>query len=155
MEAMQQFCDRHTGYEIYMVGSVATAYSFKQNGTPVYVINKLPKDRYVELISSCDVVVSMIYAAHPGVIAYQAAASGIPTVTNIFRNRDSLVLEQISSNIVPYDPVRDRLIDAIEKALTMPKGIQSFNEEIYSGRTAGSLVEFHKEILNTTSSHRI
>lgn len=151
MEAMRHFCDRHTGYEIYMVGSVATAYSFKQNGTQVYVINKLPKERYVELISSCDVVVSMIYAAHPGVIAFQAAASGIPTVTNVFKNRDSFRLDQISSNIVPYDPVRDSLVDAIERALTMPKGVRSFKEELYSGPTEGSLVEFHKKILNTTS----
>ena len=151
MEAMRQFCDRHSGYEIYMVGAVATSYSFKQNGTQIYVINKLPKDQYVELISSCDVVVSMIYAAHPGVIAYQAAASGIPTVTNIFNNRNSFDLERISINIVPYDPIRGRLVDSIEKALTMPKGVRSFNEEIYSGRGEGSLVEFHKEILSATS----
>jgi glycosyltransferase involved in cell wall biosynthesis len=147
METVQAFCHKHSGFEIYMLGSVATSYSFKINGTQIYIANKLPKKDYVELISSCDVVVSMIYSAHPGVIAFQAAASGIPTVTNVFENRDAALLKNISNNIVPYDPVRDSLLSAIEEALTMPKGLPSFKEELYSGNQQGSLVDFHKNIL--------
>ena len=147
MQVVQEFCNKHSGYEIYMVGSVATSYSFKINGTQIYVISKLPKKDYVELISSCDVVVAMIYAAHPGVIAYQAAASGIPTVTNVFENRDASLLKSISRNIVPYDPVRDSLLVAIEQALIMPKGQAAFDKAIYSGNQQGSLVDFHDDIL--------
>lgn len=147
MQAVQGFCQKYSGYEIYMVGSVATSYSFKINGTQIYVVNKLPKREYVELISSCDVVISMIYAAHPGVIAFQTAASGIPTVTNVFENRDSALLKQISKNIVPYDPVRDDLLAAIEQALIMPKGQVSFDEVLYYGRQRGSLVDFHDDIM--------
>lgn len=150
-QAVYEFCNKYSGYEIYMVGSVATSYSFKINGTSIYIINKLPNKDYVELISSCDVVVSIIYAAHPGVIAYQAAASGIPTVTNVFKNRDSSLLKRISENIIPYDPVRDNLLDAIEQALAMPKGNSSFNEELYSGHQEESLAEFHKNILRISS----
>jgi Rhamnan synthesis protein F/Methyltransferase domain len=147
MDAVREFCYKYSGYEIYMVGSVATAYSFKINGTQVYIINKLPKKDYIELISSCDVVVSLIYAAHPGVIAYQAAASGIPTVTNVFENRDASLLKNISKNIMPYDPVRDDLLGAIEQALAMPKGQAEFDEALYSGSQQGALVDFYDNIL--------
>jgi glycosyltransferase involved in cell wall biosynthesis len=147
MQAVVEFCYKHSGFEIYMLGSVATSYSFKINGTQIYVVNKLPKQDYVDLISSCDVVVSMIYAAHPGVIAFQSAASGIPTVTNIFENRDAALLKKISNNMVPYNPVLDSLLSAIEEALTMPKGQPSFQEELYSGNQQRSLVDFHKNIL--------
>ena len=147
MGAVSEFCNKYSGYEIFMVGSVATSYSFKINGTQIYVISKLPKNEYVELISSCDIVVAMIYSAHPGVIAFQAAASGIPTVTNVFENRDASLLRNISKNIVPYDPARENLITAIEEALTMKKGQASFNENLYSGNQQGTLVDFYSNIL--------
>lgn len=146
-EAAVEFCNRHQGYEIYMVGSVATSYSYRLNGSQVYVLSKLPKDQYVGLISSCDVVVSMIYAAHPGVIAYQAAASGIPTVTNVFENRDAALLRRMSANLVPYDPVRQDLVDCIEEALAMPKGNRSFDAAVYAGAPGGSFVDFHLAML--------
>ena len=114
------------------MGSVATSYAFEVNGTTVYVISKLPKEDYLKLISSCDVVVALIYSAHPGVIAWQAAASGMPTVTNTFVNRDAAATEAISSNIVAYDPLRDRLCAKIEEALLRTKGTPSFNPERYS-----------------------
>jgi hypothetical protein len=147
MQTVHEFCDKYTGYEIYLVGSVATSYSFKINETQIYIVNKLPKEDYVKLISSCDVVVSLIFSAHPGVIAFQAAASGIPTVTNIFENRDASLLKNISNNIVPYDPVHGNLLGAIEQALAMPKGKASFNELLYAGNQQGSLVDFHDDIL--------
>ncbi len=149
MEAARSFCEKHSGYEIFMVGSVETCYSYKINGTQIYVINKLPKEDYIQLISSCDVVVSMIYSAHPGVIAFQAAASGIPTVTNVFENRDANLLKRISENILPYDPVRESLLELIEEALSMPKGKKSFNEELYSGPRTQSLDSFIDIVLSS------
>jgi len=147
MEVAEDFCRKHRGYEIYMVGSVDTRYSYRINGTPIYVISRLPKKEYIQLISSCDVVVSMIYSAHPGVVAFQAAASGIPTVTNVFGNRTALLLKQISENIVPYDPVRENLLELIEVALNMPKGKKSFNRVLYSGRQEESLCDFIDTVL--------
>jgi hypothetical protein len=146
-EVVLEFCEKYTGYEIYMVGTVATSYSYKVNGTQVYVLSKLPKEQYLALISSCDVVVSLIYAAHPGVIAYHAAASGIPTVTNVFENRSASLLKRMSANLVPYDPVRDSLLAAIETALQMPKGQPSFHSELYGGIPQKSFLEFHDELL--------
>lgn len=146
-QSVQAFCARHQGYEIFLVGTVATARSYRVQGTPVVVMAKLPRQQYLDLISSCDVVVSMIYSAHPGVVAYQAAASGIPTVTNVFDNRDAALLRRISSNLVPFDPVREELVDAIEAALAMPKGRPDFDDALYSGAAEGTLLQFHQRIL--------
>jgi hypothetical protein len=146
-QCVEAFCARHRGYEIFLVGTVATTRSYRVHDTPVKVMSKLPKQEYLDLISSCDVVVALIYSAHPGVIAYQAAASGIPTVTNVFDNRDAALLRRISSNLVPFDPVREELVDAIEAALALPKGRPDFDETLYSGRAEGTLLEFHQRIL--------
>ncbi|MHB1657851.1 MAG: rhamnosyltransferase WsaF family glycosyltransferase [Acidithiobacillus sp.] len=148
MAAAIKFAENHSGYELYLVGSVETRFSVEINGNDIFVINKLPKDEYLRLISSCDVVVACIYSAHPGVIAYQAAASGIPTVTNVFRNRTVDLLKEISENIIPYDPIRDDLVERIEEALCRPKGNKSFRQDLYSGKQEGTLSEFVNGILS-------
>lgn len=68
-EAAMRFCDTHEGFELYLDGTVRTAFSFERNGNRVFVMSKLPPASYVSLISSCDAVVALIYAPHPGVIA--------------------------------------------------------------------------------------
>lgn len=148
-EGVHEFCNKHEGYEIYLVGTIDTRFSFQINNTNIFVLNKLPKDEYIKLISSCDVVIAMIYSAHPGVIAFQAAASGIPTITNVFENRDDNVLKSISKNIVPFDPINESLLSKIEEALTMTKGIKSFNETLYSGtKNTISFVNYIEKICN-------
>lgn len=143
-----EFCNQHTGYEIYMVGTIATAYSYTQNENKIFISNKLPQDKYIDLISGCDLVISLIYSAHPGVIAYQAAASGIPTITNIFENRSASVLKAISSNLIPFDPVRDDLLDLVQSSLDLPKGNKSFDESIYGKKNDQKLENYIKNIMN-------
>ncbi len=142
MEAVQEFSRKHSGYELYLVGTVGTGYSVRVESNEVYVLSKLPKEAYRDLLTSCDVVISLIYSAHPGVVAFQAAASGIPTVTNTFENRDAAHLRKISANIVPYDPLRESLFLCIEEALLMDKGRPSFNLPLYAGEAAMSFPDF-------------
>jgi hypothetical protein len=146
-ESVHEFCHRHTGYDLYLVGSIDTRFSLEIDGNRIFILSKLPNDEYIKLISSCDVVVSMIYSAHPGVVAFQAAASGIPTVTNVFDNRDAGYLRQISENIVPYDPITDSLTEKIEMAAGMPKGKKSFRSELYGGNHKNDLNEFIMQII--------
>lgn len=146
-EAVYDFCHRHSGFEIYLVGTIDTRFSFDLHENTIFVLSKLPNPEYQKLISSCDVVISMIYSAHPGVVAFQATASGIPTVTNVFENRDAEYLREISKNIVPYDPLSDNLTDKIEDALELPKGQKSFRKLLYTGNEQTSLIDFILEIL--------
>ena len=147
MSVIEPFCLKHQGYEIFLVGSVDTSYSRKVYGTDVVILSKLPKEQYNSLLKSCDVVVAFIYSAHPGVIAFQAAASGIPTVTNIFEGRDAECLKSISENIVPFDPVRENLLDNIELALNMSKGKKSFNKARYEGASNQSFSQYVANIM--------
>lgn len=147
MATVEAFCHKYIGYEIFLCGAVKTSYSIRVNGTDVTVLSKLPKEQYEALLASCDVVVAMIYSAHPGVIAFQAAASGIPTVTNTFETRDATVLRAISDNIVPFDPVRDDLLNKLEDALQMPKGRPSFHAEFYEGRSPESFLQYVTDVM--------
>ena len=154
LSAVERLCEKHSGYEIYMVGSVATSYSFPSGGNAVFVMKKLPKEDYTRLIASCDIVVALIYSGHPGVVAFQAAASGIPTVTNIFESRNAAVLRDISDNLIPYDPVREDLVALIEKGLAMPKGVRSFNPRSYGLRDEGSLDDYFLGIMERARNSR-
>jgi hypothetical protein len=135
-----------------MVGTVATSYSFRRGGNSIFVVQKLKNNDYIGLVSSCDVVVSLIYSAHPGVIAFQTAGSGIPTVTNVFENRSASLLRAISKNFIPYDPLRDDLMTLIEQGLAMPKGERSFNSELYGHQNNQSLEDYFLEILGGSQS---
>jgi glycosyltransferase involved in cell wall biosynthesis len=148
-EAVHEFCQLHSGFELYLSGSVETRFSMEINGNAVYVINKLPKEEYTQLLASCDAAVAMIYSAHPGVIAFQAAASGIPTITNIFKNRSAQKLKAISENLIPFDPVRENLSMKLEEALQKKKGRKHFNRDLFSGPPQPvSLTEFVLQIAN-------
>ena len=147
MQAVEEFCNDNTEYEIYLVGTVDTCYSFIKNKNKIYVINKLAKGQYLDLIGQCDVVVALIYSAHPGVIAFQSAASGIPTITNIFENRDEKCLKDISNKIVPFDPVKEDLLEKIYLAMKMPKGEGMFNDQFYAGNENLNFTEFIKHII--------
>jgi hypothetical protein len=152
MEAVEQFCAKHTGYELYLLGSVDTCLSYSMNGNQIFVISKLSKDEYIKFLKTCDAAVSMIYSAHPGVIAFQTAASGIPTVTNVFDNRDAEFLQSVSANMVPFDPVRERLLDRLEVALAMPKGTPSFNRDLYQTMESVSLAQYVDAVLHSERS---
>ena len=63
-------------------------------------------------------------------------------------NRSAQLLRKISTNIVPFDPVRDNLLDLIEDALKMPKGMKSFNKQLYSEPQTQSLESFIDAVLS-------
>tara|TARA_B100001248_G_C27397594_1_gene466799 strand:- start:4178 stop:5566 length:1389 start_codon:yes stop_codon:yes gene_type:complete len=146
IEFVEDFCEKYDGYELYLVGTNGTCYSYTIRSNLVFVINKLDKMEYLNLLKSVDLVVALIYSSHPGVIAYQAAASGIPTVTNTFFTRGKEEINLLSTNIVPYNPVRDDLLGIVEQALTIKKGEKNFNDSLYSGNETKSLVEFYNKL---------
>lgn len=147
IRAVELFCHRHAGYEFYLAGTVDTCYSFSINSSLVYVVSKLPKQIYSKLLGECDAVIALIYSAHPGVIAFQAAASGIPTVTNTFENRDVDSLKAISENLVAFNPATEELVDKLELVLTMPKGNPSFRQELYAGHNNVNFLDFNRALL--------
>lgn len=110
------FCETHAGHEFFLVGSVATDLSFTHGKSTITVLSKLSFESYEDLLMSSEIAISMIYSAHPGVIAYQAALSGIPTITNVFDNRSAADLRSLSPNLIPFDVVRDSFDDVLALA---------------------------------------
>lgn len=110
------FCETHAGYEFFLVGSVATDLSFTHGKSTITMLSKLSFENYEDLLMSSEIAISMIYSAHPGVVAYQAALSGIPTITNVFDNRSAGDLRSLSPNLIPFDAVRDSFDDVLAQA---------------------------------------
>ena len=131
-----------------MICTIATSYSYTQNDSKIWITSKLPYDDYTQIICSCDLVVSLIYSAHPGVVAFQAAASGIPTITNVFENRNEAFLKSISTNLIPFDPVRQDLFKLIQLSLDLPKGNKSFNESVYGSGEDKAIDDYFKAIMS-------
>lgn len=111
-----EFCETHAGYEFFLVGTVATDLAFVHGENSITVLSKLSFERYEDLVMSSEVAISLIYSAHPGVVAYQAALSGIPTITNVFDNRSAADLRSLSPNLIPFDVVRDSFDDVLAQA---------------------------------------
>jgi hypothetical protein len=93
---------------------------------------------------SSEVAISMIYSAHPGVVAYQAALSGIPTITNVFDNRSAADVQSLSPNLIPFDVVRNSFVDVLAQAFAHKAVSQ---ESFRFGNVAeGSSVEYMRGV---------
>lgn len=158
MRAAEAFAEKHAGegWDLYLVGTLGMQLSRKVAGNTIWILPKLPKAEYESIAAQARAAVALIAAPHPGVLAYQFAASGIPTVTNVYGNRTAEVLQEMSKNFVPYDPSREDLIDALERALRAPHGIPDFHGALYDGRDldleeprvrAGSFGAFVRELV--------
>jgi hypothetical protein len=54
--------------------------------------------------------------------------------------------------MVPFDPVRERLLDRLEVALAMPKGTPSFNRDLYQTMESVSLAQYVDAVLHSERS---
>jgi len=139
-----QFCETNSGYEFFLVGTVATDLAFTYEGNSIVVLSKLNFDDYEDIVMSSEVAISMIYSAHPGVVAYQTALSGIPTITNVFDNRAAEEVRRLSPNLIPLDIVRDSFADVFERAMAhTPVAQESFE---FGDDGESSSVEFMRRI---------
>lgn len=134
-KAAETFAERHAGegWTLYLMGTVGTNLSKVVAGNDIVVLSKLPMADYQAIISRARAAVALIQAPHPGVIAFQAAASGIPTVTNTYVNRTAADLRSISKNIIPWEPLTEELADALELAVQAPHGVPDLDPTIYQG----------------------
>lgn len=158
--AAHTFANRHKneGWTLYLVGTVGTSLSKSVAGNHIVIAPKLPVEQYHQIISRTRAVVALIQAPHPGVIAFQAAASGIPTVTNVYVNRPPELLTAISSNLIPWTPLTEDLADRMETAIEARQGVPDFAPALYAGLdlaqkedvTIGHFDAFVDQILTTT-----
>jgi hypothetical protein len=88
-------------------------------GNVLKIIPKLPGDDYYRELQTYDAGMSLILTPHPGVVHFEFARAGIPTVTNTYSNRNASELRQVSENIIPAIPTADDLVRAIKVAVNL------------------------------------
>jgi hypothetical protein len=158
MRAAEAFAQKHEGegWHLYLVGTLGMQLSQEVAGNTIWILPKLERQEFEPIAAQSRAAVALIAAPHPGVLAYQFAASGIPTVTNVYGNRTAAVLQGMSTNLVPYDPSREDLVDALERAVRAPHGVPDFHGALYDGRDldleaprvrAGSFGAFVRELV--------
>jgi hypothetical protein len=75
------------------------------------------EESYVRMMGSLDIGISLMYAPHPGVVAFEFATTGALVVTNTYENRAGDDLLAVSRNIVPCEPTLGDVERAIREAL--------------------------------------
>jgi hypothetical protein len=86
-------------------------------GHRLVVYKRTSEEEYINLIGSLDIGVSLMYAPHPGVVAFEFATAGALVVTNTYENRSAADLRALSENIVPCEPSLADLERAIVEAV--------------------------------------
>ena len=105
-------------WEMVGVGALASRHTvYLPEGYELHLKARMKSDEYAALLSDTDVGISLMYAPHPGLVAYELAKAGARVVTNTFGNRDSKYLRDISENLVPCDATIDGVASGIEQAV--------------------------------------
>ena len=116
-------------WEFHGVGALTETTIPLGRGHQLQLHAKMTEAEYIAFMHQIDIGLSLMYAPHPGLIAFEMASVGARVVTNAFDNRSETYLRGLSENIVPCEPT----ISGIKKALT--EAIESSDD--FSGRVRG------------------
>jgi hypothetical protein len=116
-------------WEFHGVGALAEATIPLGRGHKLNLHAKMTEAEYDAFMHKVDVGLSLMYAPHPGLVAFEMASVGARVVTNTFDNRSETHLRGLSENIIPCEPT----ISGIKQALT--EAIESLHD--FSGRVRG------------------
>jgi beta-1,2-rhamnosyltransferase WsaF-like protein len=112
---------RFAGWELSGVGTVELrggSLPLPRSGASLRLVPRGPQADYGRLLRSFDVGLALMYTPHPGLVAIEMAAAGMPTVTNTFENKDAAALGHISPNLVAAEPS----VEGVAAALTVAEG---------------------------------
>lgn len=93
-------------------------------GRKLDLIPKLAGKDYYRELQEFDAGMSLILTPHPGVVHYEFARAGIPTVTNTYFNRSKEQMAVISKNIIGAELNIDSIVEAIRKVVFMSCDIE-------------------------------
>tara|TARA_R100000935_G_scaffold58322_1_gene94888 strand:+ start:134 stop:2035 length:1902 start_codon:yes stop_codon:yes gene_type:complete len=84
------------------------------------IMPKISKHEYEEFLQTGDVGMSLITTPHPGIVHFQMAAYGLPTITNKTELRDEAWLSAQNRNLVAVEMSPEAIVDgfriAVERA---------------------------------------
>jgi hypothetical protein len=139
-------------WEFHGVGALTEMTIPLGSGHELNLHAKMTEVEYDAFMHKVDVGLSLMYAPHPGLVAFEMASVGARVVTNTFENRSETYLRGLSENIIPCEPT----ISGIKQALT--EAIESLHD--FSGRIRGMRINRSQgvkswcEVFNDDFFHR-
>jgi hypothetical protein len=106
-------------WELVGIGSTDTYKVAISNDLTMNILPRVSQQEYEEFIRDFDIGLSLMSTPHPGVVHFEWAAAGIPTVVNITRERDAAYFEKYGRNIVSAEPSVSGIADAIGRAIEL------------------------------------
>jgi len=90
---------------------------------------KAPLHQYQQMIRNYSLGLSLMAAPHPGVVHFEWAASGLPTVVNRTPERSDAFFAAYSRNLIPADASVSGIADAIERTVKVDRGLTVVAED--------------------------
>jgi len=113
-------------WELVGVGALSEGRKiYLPEGYVLYLRAKMDYDEYAKLLADTDVGLSLMYAPHPGLVAYELAKAGAKVVTNTFGLRTAEYLRSKSENLVPCAPTIEGIAAGLEQAILGLQDIES------------------------------
>lgn len=94
-------------------------------GVPIEIVPKTSLQKYIELLPSFDVGLSLMLTPHPSLVPLEMAAAGMWTVTNTFANKTAERLKAISTNLIGVEPTVAGVCEGLLKAISNVNDLES------------------------------
>ncbi len=91
------------------------------------VIKALPYinvEEYKKNLASYDLGISLMMSPHPSMVPIDLALSGVPVITNTYKNKDYEYLKSISKNIYPCELNIESIVETINNSLYKTENYQ-------------------------------
>ena len=112
-------------------------------------VTKQPEQKYIEIMRSVDIGISLMYAPHPGLVTYEFASVGALAITNTFENRPASYLTGRSANIIPCHPTVDGVVAALKQGLGRVENLEARLRDAYKSQGTWATT-FSAEFLSST-----
>ena len=102
-------------WDFYSVGASEGKIKIN-NDLSIYALPFMSVSEYKKIIYQYDLALSLMMSPHPSMVPIDLALSGVPVVTNTYKNKDEKYLKSISENIYSSNLNIDSLLYTLEKA---------------------------------------
>lgn len=125
-EAIRQGVFTEDHWEFYAIGTLSKIDDIDLNGTDkLRMTPKLPKADYEDFLLTGDIGISVITTPHPGIVHFQMAGYGLPTVTNKTDLRTVAWLAEQNRNLIPVEMSPEAIVEGFRVAVTQAKNLST------------------------------
>lgn len=114
-------------WEFHGVGALTEMMIPLGRGHNLILHTKMTEAEYQAFMHHIDIGLSLMYAPHPGLVAFEMASVGARVVTNTFDIRSAAYLCGLSENIIPCEP---NVVDIKRALLQAIAGLSDFKGRI-------------------------